>query len=120
MTYKMSNQFFEEGQIIFKNGDNIDKVYILADGNIDAYVSVNDEDLVLDNISVPGCVIGQHTFLMADAKVTYSARTTQETNMLVLSREAVEKLRDKLHDLNDQIEIAQKHIQSSSYPLLDY
>ena len=64
LVYKLQQEFFEEGQIIFKNGDRLDKVYILADGSIDTYLSLHDEDLVLDNIKVSGSILGQYSLVM--------------------------------------------------------
>jgi len=58
LSYQLNHEFFEEGQILFKYGDDIDKVYILADGEIDVYLPLNDEDLILDTLKNPGCVLG--------------------------------------------------------------
>ena len=38
MTYKVNHEFFEEGQVLFKAGDDIKKLYILADGHIETYL----------------------------------------------------------------------------------
>lgn len=48
LTYKLGHQFFEEGQYLFMNGDVLDKVFILADGQIEVFCSLADEDIVLD------------------------------------------------------------------------
>ena len=56
--YKLGQEFFEEGQSIFKYDDSIDTIYILADGSIDTYLSLHDEDLILDNIKVSGSILG--------------------------------------------------------------
>ncbi len=56
LVYKLQQEFFEEGQIIFKNGEQLDKIYILADGSVDTYLSLHDEDLILDNIKVSGSI----------------------------------------------------------------
>lgn len=58
LVYKLQQEFFEEGQNIFKHGDALTKVYILADGSIDTYLSLHDEDLVLDNIKMSGSILG--------------------------------------------------------------
>jgi len=42
----------------------LDKVYVLADGSIDTYLSLHDEDLVLDNIKVSGSILGQYSLIM--------------------------------------------------------
>ena len=50
LVYKLKQEYFEEGQLIFKHNDMVQKVYILADGQVDTFVSLNDEDLVLDQL----------------------------------------------------------------------
>ena len=58
LVYQLQQEFFEEGQIIFKHGQRLDKVYILADGSIDTYLSLHDEDMILDHLKVSGSIIG--------------------------------------------------------------
>ena len=102
LVYKLQQEFFEEGQIIFKNGDRLDKVYILADGSIDTYLSLHDEDLVLDNIKVSGSILGQYSLVMQQ-NINFSARATSETNMLVISIETLNKVRADNAELNAKI-----------------
>ena len=35
----------------------VDKIYILAEGTIETYVSVDEEDTELDKLKLPGCVM---------------------------------------------------------------
>ena len=57
LVYKLRQEYFEDGQLLFKHNDMVQQVYILADGQVDTFVSVNDEDLVLDTLRVPGSVL---------------------------------------------------------------
>ena len=74
----------------------------MADGSIDTYLSLHDEDLVLDNIKMSGSILGQYSVIM-QSNVNYSARATSETNMLVISIDTINKLRADNHDLNHRI-----------------
>ena len=74
----------------------------MADGSIDTYLSLHDEDLVLDNIKMSGSILGQYSVIM-QSNVNYSARATSETNMLVISIETINKLRADNHELNARI-----------------
>jgi hypothetical protein len=50
ITYKASHEYLEEGTSLFKVGDHVEKIYILADGAIECFVSLADEDLMLDEL----------------------------------------------------------------------
>lgn len=119
LTYKIGHEFFDEGQIIFKYGDDINKLYILIDGSINVYVSLNDEDLILDTLDQPGTVFGQFTIL-DKSFAGYSARTTSETNMLVIDREFLWQLRRTLPDLDESLKEAMDKLAEHGMPLLDY
>ena len=42
----------------------LDKVYIMADGSIDTFLSLHQEDLILDSITVSGSILGQYSAIM--------------------------------------------------------
>lgn len=92
LVYKLEQEFYEEGQVIFKNGDELNKIYILADGSIDTYISLQEEDLILDSIQIQGSILGQYSVISQEC-VSYSARATQETNILVLSLDVINKVK---------------------------
>ena len=94
LVYKLKQEYFEDGQLIFKHNDMVQKVYILADGQVDTFISLNDEDLILDTLSVPGSVFCQFSILMK-APISYSARATNETHMFVLDIDTINKLKEK-------------------------
>ena len=74
----------------------------MADGSIDTYLSLHDEDLVLDNIKVSGSILGQYSLVMQQ-NINFSARATSETNMLVISIETLNKVRADNAELNSKI-----------------
>ena len=77
----------EEGQQLFKVGDTVDKIYILAEGCIEAYCSIDDEDIELDKLILPGCVMCQYSILIPETTMTYSARVIEEqTQVLVITK----------------------------------
>ena len=119
LVYKLNQEFFEEGQIIFKNGDKVEKVYILADGSVDTYLSLHDEDLILDNLKISGSILGQYTSIMQQ-NINYSARATSETNMLVVSVETINKVRADNPELNMKIKGIIQGLQEKGMPLCDY
>ena len=119
LVYNLSQEFFEEGQIIFKHGDHLDKVYVLADGSIDAFLSLHDEDLVLDNLKISGSILGQYS-LISNSSINFSARATSETNMLVISLETLNKVRADNIELNYLIKELALNLQEKGNHMLDY
>jgi len=77
-------------------------VYILADGSVDTYLSLHEEDLVLNNLKVSGSILGQNSLIMQNP-INYSARATSETNMLVISFETLNRIRADNVELNLKI-----------------
>ena len=94
-------------------------MYILADGSIDTYLSLHDEDLVLDNIKVSGSILGQYSLVMQQ-NINFSARATSETNMLVISIETLNKVRADNAELNTKIKQLIQGMQEKGMPMLDY
>ena len=80
----------------------LDKVYIMADGSIDTFLSLHQEDLILDSITVSGSILGQYSAIM-QLPVNFSARATSETNMLVISIETINRVRADNVDFNAKI-----------------
>ena len=81
----------------------------MADGSVDTYLSLHDEDLVLDNLKVSGSILGQYSLIMQNA-INYSARATSETNMLVISIETMNRVRADNAELNTKIKTIIKNI----------
>jgi len=91
----------------------------LADGSIDTYLSLHDEDLILDNIKVSGSILGQYSLIMQN-NINFSARATSETNMLVISIETINKVRADNAELNAKIKGIIQGLQEKGMPMLDY
>lgn len=58
LNYKINHIDYDEGEIIFKNAEPIDYLYILANGEVEVYVTTADEDLLLDTFKVNGSLMG--------------------------------------------------------------
>ena len=119
LVYKLKLEAFEEGQVIFKIGEKIEKIYILADGLVNTYMQLNDEDLVLDSLQIPGSTLGQYSFLKK-SPLTYSARAAQATNLLVLHTDQINKMRAQLPELDMAINSFSEEIVVKGMPMLDY
>lgn len=60
---RVEQEDHDEETVLFTNGDSIDKIYILLNGEIETYLSLPDDDMVLDTLNEPGCVFGEAAFL---------------------------------------------------------
>lgn len=99
MNYKINHIDFDEGDIIFKNTEPIEYLYILAHGEVEVYVTTADEDLILDTFKENGCLMGQYTILDAGRPITYSARTVSQVSMLRLKITEIEKASEQFREL---------------------
>jgi CRP-like cAMP-binding protein len=120
LTYKLSQEHLEEGQFLFKNGDDITKVYILAEGSIEVFCPLADEDIILDTLTESGCVLGQFSILDTKQCITYSARTKTESSVLVLKIEDLVTMRNEFDDLDFSIKMAYERCQEYGHPTVDY
>ena len=104
ITYKIQLEYLEEGQLLFKSGQVLDKLYILAEGSIETFVTINEEDETLDILRVPGCNVGANSIL-TDANMDFSARVGQDgTKVLTLNYDDLRTLEKTLPDLSEAIE----------------
>ena len=95
-------------------------MYILADGSIDTYLTLHDEELILDHLKVSGSILGQYSLIM-QRNINYSARSTLETNMLVINLDALNQARADNRELNQIIKKMIEHMNSNqAMPMLDY
>jgi CRP-like cAMP-binding protein len=74
-------------------------MYILSQGEIEIYLPSPDQDIVIDTLSNPGSVISQYTCLDQIWSLTFSARATYATSLLIISTDKINHTADKFPDL---------------------
>ena len=57
LTLILNRELFDENAEIFKHGEVIDKIYILASGSIELYLNISEGELYLDTLTETGCVM---------------------------------------------------------------
>jgi len=120
LNYKINHIDYDEGEIIFKNAEPIDYLYILANGEVEVYVTTADEDLLLDTFKVNGSLMGQFTILDSGRPITYSARTISQVSMLRLSIHEIEKCAENFKELQMSLRRVRERLNASEWPILDY
>ena len=73
LVYKLHQETYDEGQLIFGLEDKLEKIYILTDGSVSIFLPFNDNDLVLDTIKIAGSTLGQYSNFK-NSGIGYSAR----------------------------------------------
>ena len=64
LTYILQNDFFQEGQIIFKQDQVMERLYILVSGQVDLYLPPTEKnDFLLDELTTAGSILGHATIL---------------------------------------------------------
>ena len=120
LTYKLRHEFYEEGQFLFRADEPIDKVLVLANGLIEVLCPLTEQDIILDTLSLSGCVLGQFTALDSSRVMTFSARAKVESNCLVLHIKDIEQLCSKSKDLENAINEVSTALRENGHPLVDY
>lgn len=58
------------------------KMFILVDGEIETYLQVGDNILLLDNINEPGSIFGECSMLYPKEAINYSARVSKQAKVI--------------------------------------
>lgn len=58
-----------------------------------------DEDIILDTLSVTGCVMGQYTMIEPGRRITYSARAATNVTLLEIQFDTLVDLLDENPEL---------------------
>mmetsp|Transcript_22246 Transcript_22246/g.29778 ORF Transcript_22246/g.29778 Transcript_22246/m.29778 type:complete len:241 (-) Transcript_22246:441-1163(-) len=66
-----------------------------------------------------GSILGQYSVIMG-SNINYSARATSETNMLVISIDAINMLRNDNVEVNARIKALKQQTNEKGMPMLDY
>jgi CRP/FNR family cyclic AMP-dependent transcriptional regulator len=98
-------QHHPRGQLVFHRGDRGDRAYVVVSGAVDLVIDSPDgRELILSRLG-PGEHFGEMA-LVDDLVRSASARTAQETDLVVVLRQAF------LQALNDHPEVSQQVIRS--------
>ena len=70
--------------VLFKTGDSMKCMYILVEGEIETYLQVNDDSLILDVIDEPGSIFGEAAMLWTKEAINCCARISKQAKMIKL------------------------------------
>jgi len=89
MFHVSAEETFQDGQIIFKDGDSGDWVYVVYSGLVEIFKTVGGESVVIE-ILKPGDILGEMSYI-ARIPRTASARAVGETTLGVIDRNFLDK-----------------------------
>ena len=94
LTIILKQQFFDENEEIFKQGEVSKKLYVLAQGTIELYLNISEGELYLDSLVESGCVMNQ-VGIISKMKLNYNARAKTDVEVHAISYEDLMKYKNK-------------------------
>ena len=76
--YELKDETFEGDKVIFKAGDDINKIYFITDGQVEVTVKVNNIDIWIDTL-YQGCSMGEYGVLGTS---TFMFTATAKSNIV--------------------------------------
>ena len=76
--YELKDETFEGDRVIFKAGDDINKIYFVTDGQVEVTVKVNNVDIWIDTL-YQGCSMGEYGVLGTS---TFMFTATAKSNIV--------------------------------------
>ena len=92
---------------------------MLGSGEVELYVSYNNQDLILDTLTVTGSAMGAQNILTKQ-KFTYFARAKSDVHILTITCEDLDNLKANITDLENNIARVLDDQDKEGMPILDY
>ncbi len=89
-----SEETYKDGDIIFKEGNSGDWIYVIESGSVELYKKVNDEIIVLETLQT-GEIFGELAYFSL-APRTLTARAVGDTTVGVIDRDQLDKELNRL------------------------
>ena len=88
LTIILVQKYYDQNEEILRHGQACDKIIILTQGVIEIYVTIptdnGPEELILDTLSKPGCVLNQ-VCMLKKYKLNYSARAKTDIETMIIT-----------------------------------
>ena len=109
-----------EGEVLFKEGDVLDHLYLLLDGEISCFSLNNDRVVPLQKITGPG-VIGEDLILTKNQACYYSAVALNDSSYVKIPKNEVDLILEEGSDwLTNIIRNMSEKIQHTSNLLVEH
>ena len=119
LLYSLKPEFYEEGQVLFDNGDMIQALYYISEGEISVVLQLDNGEEVITDILTQGSNIGAYSIL-SDNKQIFTFRANTPIVVQVLDRELLSIIREQFKDLDKVLQSYETYIKEESIPVCDY
>ncbi|MFO7769719.1 MAG: Crp/Fnr family transcriptional regulator [bacterium] len=86
-----SEKHLEEGEVLFEEGEEADHLYLLVEGEVEIYMEVEGEHLVVDSC-MPGDMCCWSALLEPPANATAGARARTACRLIAVEADDMKKL----------------------------
>ena len=88
--------FFKKGEIVFKEGDTGQEMYIMKSGKVEVVKKTGDEEVILASL-VPSAFFGEMA-LFGDPHRSATIRAAEDTQMIVITKPMLESQFERVPD----------------------
>ncbi|HEU4839735.1 MAG TPA: cyclic nucleotide-binding domain-containing protein [Micavibrio sp.] len=114
----LERRFVPKGQILIREGEYGQDAYLVQSGELSVFITKDGEDVELARLGA-GQIVGEMAFVF-DAPRTASVRATQDSNLIVISRQQFEeKLRESDPTVRAIVQMLSQRIVDSNNTLLN-
>jgi len=99
--YLSRHRIYQAGEQIILQGDKAESCYLIISGEVDIITRHREQEIVVQRLRA-GSFFGELA-LLARFDWFFSAKATQETEILIISREGFEKVLSKYPEKRDKI-----------------
>ncbi|MBV6493337.1 MAG: hypothetical protein LDLANPLL_01353 [Turneriella sp.] len=111
MIHTVDIRIFQEGEVIFEEGDASDFAYIIEEGEVEIYTSIANERKVL-NVLVAGSLFGELAFVDKQPRTASAIAVKRTTLTLITQQQVDERIRDADPILKMLLYVVMKHFRS--------
>ena len=114
----LERRFAPKGQIIIREGEYGQEAYLVQSGEVSVFITKDEEEVELARLAA-GQIVGEMAFVF-DAPRTASVKATQDTNLIVISRQQFqEKLRESDPTVRAIVQMLSQRVMESNNTLLN-
>lgn len=119
LLYSLKMESYEEGQIMFDNGDTIQKLYYVSEGEISVFLQLDNGEEVITDMLSQGSSFGAYSILK-DNKQLFTYKANSYVTVLSLDRESITRCREEFRELNEVLLKFERYIKEQNVPVCDY
>jgi len=118
ISYYMEQSFIDKDNVLFREGDEIDRIYFIINGKINITVNINGIDVFIDALT-QGCSIGCNGVL-GEYMHNFTARAASNTTYLWITKDHLQALINSCEDLDNEVHKWKEFYENSSFPYVDF